>query len=56
MDKKKPLEAASSPTKAAIEKRAGLAPDIASIPRAFGHAAKSVRTAAAELPTLSADF
>ena len=35
------------------EKAEHLAPKIASIPRAFGYAANSLRTAAAEFPTLS---
>ena len=40
----------------AIEKRGDLAPEIASIPHAFSHTANSLRTAAAEFPTLSTAF
>ena len=38
-----------------MKKRAGLAPEIASIPR-LGYTANCLRTAAAELPTLSTAF
>ena len=53
---KSPSPPRSCSKQSAIEKRAGLAPKIASIPHAFSHTANSLRTAAAEFPTLSTAF
>ena len=53
---KSPSLPLSCSKQSAIEKRAGLAPEIASIPHAFSHTANSLRTAAAEFPTLSTSF